>query len=206
VTIQDVTPEMAKLFKLNGPHGALISEVMRRSPAESAGLRAGDVVVGVNGRKIQTFNQLSRYVALVAPGNKAELLVLRDGAEKTFAVKVGERPEDEKLAMARGGEPDQPEAASDDLLGISVQPLSSARAHRMGVDSGVQIVSVDPDGPAARAGARAGDVIVEMQRRGIRSPSDYQAALGMLKPGDMALLRLQRQNASIYLAIRIPSR
>ncbi|MBI5549038.1 MAG: Do family serine endopeptidase, partial [Deltaproteobacteria bacterium] len=96
VSIQDVTPELAKTLKLEKAQGALIAGIMKKSPAEAAGLKAGDVVVGLNGRTIDTYNQLSREVAFLAPGAAAQLAVLRDGKSRTLEVRVGPRPDEEE--------------------------------------------------------------------------------------------------------------
>jgi serine protease Do len=203
VSIQAVTPEIAKMLKLDRPRGALVAGVMKKSPAESAGLKAGDVVVGVNGRKVESFFQLSRHVAFMPAGQKAQLTVLREGKERSIDVKVGERPEDQD-----GAEGDESPAADPapraDLLGLSVQPVQPARAQRLGVEGGVQVAHVRPDGPAARAGMRPGDVIVEMQRQPVRSLAEYNAAISQLGSGEMALIRVQRDDSSVYVAVRIP--
>jgi serine protease Do len=125
---------------------------------------------------------------------------LRDGKNKSVDLKVGLRPEDEE---ASAGSEDLPAPGETDRIGLSVQPLSPQHATRLGIEGGVQIAKLRPEGSAARAGARVGDAIVELQRQPIHSIHDYQAALADLKPGDMALLRLQRENASIYLAVHV---
>jgi serine protease Do len=206
VSIQDVTAELASSLKLAEAHGALVAGVMKGSPAEKADLRAGDVVVAVNGKKVETFNQMSRFVAFVPPGTKANLTVIRDGKQRALEVTVGQRPEDEGDSDASGESGSGEETPSGkDRLGVSVQP-PGPRAQRLGLEGGVQIAELDPEGPAAHAGARPGDIIVELQRQPIRSVKDYSAAVGALRPGDMALLRLQRENASIYVAVRVPQR
>jgi serine protease Do len=204
VSIQEVTPELAKTLKLDKPRGALIAGVVKKSPAEGAGVKAGDVVVSVNGRKVDSYNQLSRYVAFVVPGQKAQLTVVRDGKERGIDVKVGERPDLEDLAQGEMDEGEPHAAPRPDLLGLSIQPVPAARAQKLGVDGGVLVSSIRPDGPAAKAGVRQGDVIVEVQRQAVRSAEEYEGAIGQFSPGDMALIRLQRDNASVYVAVRIP--
>jgi serine protease Do len=203
VTIQQVTPELAKSFGLGKAGGALIAGVMKNGPAGGSGLKRGDVVTAVNGRKVETYNQLSRFVATLPPGSKASLSVMREGKEKTIEVKVGTRPEDEEL-LAQGGEGDdgQQETASD-KLGISVAPMSPQAAQRLGVEGGVQISSIKPESAAARAGARPGDVIVELQRQPVRSVQDYAQVVRGLRPGDTALILVQRANAAVYIAVPI---
>jgi serine protease Do len=200
VSIQEVTPELSRMLKLERTQGALIAGVMKAGPADAGGLRAGDLVVGVNGRKVDTYNQLMRYVAFIAPGTSTKLTVLREGKERNLEVTLGERPEDEDLV----GRTEPRGAPSSDKLGLSVAPLSAARANRSGIDGGVQVTQVKADGPAARAGVQPGDVVVELQRQPIRTVGDYAGALASLRPGEMALLRLQRESASIYIAVRLP--
>ncbi|MGI5865264.1 MAG: PDZ domain-containing protein, partial [Myxococcales bacterium] len=139
------------------------------------------------------------YVASIAPGTDAELELLRDGEPMRLDVKIGYRPEDQEFAQARL----EPQAAND-RLGITVRPLAPARARQLGIDGGVEIAAVAPEGPAGRAGAGVNDVIVELQRRPIRSLKDYGAALAALRSGEMALIRLQREGAAIYVALRVP--
>ncbi|HEY3447916.1 MAG TPA: Do family serine endopeptidase [Myxococcales bacterium] len=202
VSIQDVTPELARTLKLERARGALVAGVMKRSPAEQAGLKAGDVVVGMNGKAIETYNQLSREVAFIAPGAGVKLAVIRDGKPSALEVKLGQRPEDEDVSSAESGS--EPAPAAVDRLGLTVQPVAPTRAAKLGLESGVQISGLRPDSAAGRAGARIGDVVVELQRQSVRTMQDYSELIASLKPGDTALLRLQRENASVYVAVRIP--
>ncbi|MGC4113819.1 MAG: DegQ family serine endoprotease [Myxococcales bacterium] len=202
VNIQDVTPELARMLKLEKARGALVADVMKRSPAEQAGLRAGDVVVGMNGKTIETYNQLSREVAFLAPGVGVKLSLVRDGKPAALEVKLGARPDDGAVS-SNDGEPEAVPATSD-KLGLAVQPVAPTRAAKLGLESGVQISGLRPDSPAGRAGARVGDVVVELQRQPVRTMQDYAELVASLKPGDTALLRLQRENASVYVAVRIP--
>ena len=202
VGLQNITPELARALKQDKVRGALVSGVVKSSPAEQAGLKAGDVVVGLNGRPIETYNQLSREVAFMAPGAGARLSLIRDGKPQLLEVKLGQRPEDEEVLAENEVEASSPSAS--DKLGLAVQPVASARAAKLGIGAGVQVVQLKPDSPAGRAGVNAGDVIVELQRQPVRTMQDYAEILGSLQPGDTALLRLQRENASVFVAVRIP--
>ncbi len=205
VSIQEVTPELARSLKLSQAKGALVAGVMKGSPAEKAEVRSGDVVVAVNGRKVDNFNQLSRFVAFVSPGAKASLTVIRDGKERTIDVLVTERPDDDGVEETGEASDEQLQGAAD-RIGIKVRALSPQRARALGIDGGVEVASIDPDGAAAGGGAREGDVIVEVQRKSVKSPKEYQSALAALKQGDTALLRLQREKASLYVAVKIPKK
>ena len=205
VGIQEVTPELAKAFRIDKQGGALVKEVFPDSPAEKSGLKAGDVVTAVNGREVRTINQLSRFVALVSPGQAASLTVLRDGKERKFSVKVAERPQDEQMTSMRSGTPRSAVPGSEDRLGLSVQPMSPDLAHRFGINrrEGLVVVDVDSDGPAAAAGVMPGSLVLEVNRVTVRSLGDYQRAISAAKPGDLVLLRLQREDAAVYVAVRV---
>ncbi|MFI5388019.1 MAG: PDZ domain-containing protein, partial [Fimbriimonadales bacterium] len=205
VGIQEVTPELAKLFRMERLGGALVKEVFPDSPAEKGGLKAGDVVTAVNGREVRTINQLSRFVALVSPGQSASLTVLRDGKEHKFSVKVAERPQDEQMTTMRSGTPRPSVPGAADRLGLSVQPMSSDLAHRFGINrrEGLVVVDVDADSPAAAAGVTPGSLILEVNRTPVRSVADYQRVIAAAKQGDLVLLRLQREDAAVYVAVRV---
>jgi serine protease Do len=209
VGVQEVTPELAKTFKLDRPAGALIREVFAESPADKAGLKAGDVVVSVNGRDVQTYNQLARFIAVVSPNETASLVVLREGKEKKVSVRVGERAEDERQLAMRNPEesPGGQVPTSSDRLGISVQPVTPELARRFEISrrDGLVVVDVNSDSPAAAAGVTPGSVILEVNRSPVRSIADYQRAIASAHAGDLVLLRLQRENAAIYVAVRLPA-
>jgi serine protease Do len=202
VSIQDVTAEMTRALKLSNVSGALVAGVVGKSPADVSGIRAGDVVVGINGKKIKTYQQLSREIAFVVPGSKIKLELLRNGKSKTIQVTIGQRPDEEETGAVSEAPSQQ---RSVDKLGIVTQPLSKRLRAQLGITHGIQIAHVDPSSPAARTGALPGDIIVEIQRQPVLSVSDYQRIIRSLGSGEVALLRLQREsNVSLYVAIRVP--
>jgi serine protease Do len=196
VSIQDLTPELARTLKLESTHGAVVNDVFPGGPAEKGGLKAGDVVTELNAKKIDNFYQLLRGVASVIPGSDAKLSVLREGKLVALVIHVAERPEDDQLAKAAVG--------TTDRLGLKVETVSSEVAKAVGVKEGrgVAVTEVKEDSAASAAGVLAGDVILEVNRRQVETVNSYASALAQAKPGDLVLLRVQRRSASLYIAVR----
>lgn len=199
VMIQDVNESLAETLGIEGKKGALISEVVEGSPAHQAGLRHGDLVVSVDGRAIDGYAQLSRTIALLAPGTTVEIRVVRDGETRTIPVTIAEREEEGEVALTRG---EKAKGESEKRLGITVQEVPQELARRLRTRGGVLISGVDRAGPAAAAGVNAGDVLLEVNRRPIRSVAEFREAARTLSPGEMTLLRLQRGDTAIYVAVR----
>jgi serine protease Do len=202
VAIQDMSPELARSLSLDRVRGALIAEVVPGSPAEKAGLRPGDVVLQVEQRTIDTYNQLSRAIAFYAPGAKVALRVLRNGKEIDVEVTVAERMDEATLASAhrapKGGE------AVSEVLGLELGKVTPEVARALGLRSpeGVLVTQVKQGGPADLAGVAQGDVILEINRRRVRSLAEYHEAARSIRPGDMVLLRIQRGDSAVYVALR----
>ncbi len=205
VGVQSLTQDLAKSLNLASSKGALLAQVGHGSPADKAGLKSGDVVVKVNNQSIATAGELTRSVAAFAPGSRITLETIRDGKTRSSTVKLGQRPDDDKLLADARGEEESGPAGQPDALGIAVQSLRPEQAEAMGLSAGegVVVASVRNDGPAAQAGVEPGDVVLEVNRHKIHSVGDYQQAVAKVRTGEMALLRLQRQQSSIYVAVRI---
>lgn len=204
VAIQDVTPEIARSLGLGErTRGALIADVVQGSPAEQAGLKHGDLVVSVDGKEIGTYGQLSRTIALLPPGKTIKLGIVRDGKERSLTVAVAARDDRGNVLPAKG---EKQKGAAEDVgaLGISVAEIGAeaARDLKLRQGSGVVVQSVERDSPAARAGILTGDVILEVNRRPVRGLSDYREAIGSVSRGEMLLLRIQRGDSAIYVAVR----
>jgi serine protease Do len=211
VSVSDLSPDLIQGFGLQpGTKGALVQNVVPRSPADKAGLQAGDVVVALNDKTVETAGALTRGVALVAPGQTANLTVLRGGQKKQFAVKVVQRPEDGE-AIGRGeqggGEEGGQQGGRDQSpkLGVSIAPITPDVARQFGVEpgQGVVVVDVSEGGPADRAGIRRGDVILEANRQKVTKPEDMRSAVAKMKEGDMALLRVRRGDAAVFIAVPV---
>ncbi|MDO8426338.1 MAG: DegQ family serine endoprotease [Deltaproteobacteria bacterium] len=200
VSIQELTPELAKSFGLKEAKGVLVSSVNPGDPAEKAGIRPGDIIISFDGRPITDLSDLPRTVASTPPGKDVEVKVLRDGKEKTLFVNIGTKSEDEMAEAV----PEEKDTATDRRLGLSVQPLTPEVAKRLGITDteGVIISSVKPDSPAGDAGLRRGDVIKEIDRNPVKNVRDYSKAITEAEKNDVALFLILRGNNSIYVVVK----
>ncbi|MDR0966908.1 MAG: Do family serine endopeptidase [Myxococcales bacterium] len=202
VSVQDIPTALVPKLGLARPKGALVVGVIREGPAHRAGILPGDVVTAVADKPIETYNQFSRTVAALEPGKPARLRVLREGKALEIEADVGHRPDERPLmALRKGGAPAPNERIE---LGLSLRELPRARQKRLGLSGGVEITAVDPESPIGRGGAQPGDVIIEMQRKSIQGLSDFAEIAQTLKPGERLLLRLQRGDSAIYVAVLLP--
>jgi serine protease Do len=196
VGIQDLTPELAEYYAIKEKEGVLVTQTYEGDPADKAGIKEGDVIVAVDGKRIASSRELSRTVAEAGVGNKMSLTVLRDGREKEIDVKLAKRPDTEPT-MARG------EARSDDL-GLKVRAIDPEIAERLGLDEntkGVVVTGVNPDSKAAEADIRQGDVVIEINRKPVTSLDDYQNQLRQIDKGDTVQMLLRRGGGGL-LAVK----
>ncbi|MHB8877906.1 MAG: trypsin-like peptidase domain-containing protein [Myxococcaceae bacterium] len=177
--------------------GAVVMDVFKGSPAATAGLKPGDRLTAVNGRPIETYLQLLRRIALLAPGSEARIAVLRGGTSREVTVRLVERPSPEGLQLLGG-------AGRVSELGVVVRELGAEVAKGLGLEafSGVLVAAVVPDGPAAQAGLVAGDLVTEVNRKKVPDIGAFRAALALTEAGQPALLRLQRGEVTRYLAVK----
>ncbi len=201
---QSVNEALAKSLELSDTDGALISEVLGHSPAEKAGLREGDVVRKLNGKKILNDRQLRNEIAATAPGTEVQLEVWREGKPKNFTLRLDELPADEQQAQAPGRE-EKPQGA-EDLLRFSVAPLDRELAGQYDIDpelSGLVVVDIDQNSTAYRSGLREGDVIRSVNRKRVESLAQFQQAIKTMNSGDSILLQVVRPSGSFFLAFSL---
>jgi serine protease Do len=212
VSLSELTPDLAQAFGMApGSKGALIQQVMPRTPAQKAGLEPGDVVTSIDGKPIDSSSALSRAVALVAPGQSVKLGLLRQGTPRSVSLTVAQRPEDEG---AIGREDwDEGEASAEGTktpkLGFKVGALTAevARALQLPPDQkGVVVTEVVEGGPAEQAGIARGDLILELNQKPVARPADLIAIVEKLKEGQMALLRIRRGATSAFVAVPVGGR
>ncbi len=195
VMIQDITPELAQSFGLKSAEGVLVSEVVKGSPAEKAGLLRGDVIIRFDGNEIKSSHKLSQLASAAAPNTRVKIDILRNGEEKNISLEVGTMPEGEQKSVS-------PEEQSD--WGMNVQEFTPQLAQQLGLEpgtAGVLISAVDDGSPADAAGLRPGDLITEINRKAIKNLNDYQQALQKVKKGDNLLLLVKRAAGSFYTVL-----
>ncbi|HJX57865.1 MAG TPA: DegQ family serine endoprotease [Thiobacillus sp.] len=200
VSIQDVNAKIAKQFGLDKAQGALVSDVVSGGPAEKGGIKTGDVIVRLDGKAIEDSTMLRHLVADIQVGRKVEVEVLRDKKPVKLTIKVAEQPKD----MTASGESVKGEGKSAALAGLEVQGLTPDISRQLNLARGTQgvVVSVVETGSAAEeAGMQPGDVIVELNRKPVRSVEDFQRVSKALGKNESALLLLVRQNRKLFVAI-----
>ena len=209
VAIQEITPALAKSFKLPEQRkGVLISDVNEKGPSHAAGIKRGDVVVAFNGKEVQSVSQLRNLVARTMVGKDAQVKVVREGTEQLIAVKVAERPSDEMLAKREPGPPKESgemiKPPDNVLASLRVQALDNALMSQLNISAkttGVVITSVEPGGEAEAAGLQRGDVLQEVNHEPVKALADYQKAAEKIKKGEPAVVFVNRQGNSLYVAI-----
>jgi serine protease Do len=196
IMIQDITPKLAKSFGLKSDKGVLVSEVVKGSPADKAGLLSGDVILRFDGKEIENAHKLSQLAAATAPNTQVKIDLLRKGKEETISLKVGTMPTEGGQQMV------SPKEQSD--WGMTVQELTPQLAKQLGLESGktgVVISNIKEGSPAAEAGLRPGDLITEVNRTAIKNLNDYQKALQKVKKGENLLLLIKRAAGSFYTVL-----
>ncbi|SFU94744.1 DegQ family serine endoprotease [Halomonas korlensis] len=198
VMIQPVSRDLAESFGMESPRGALIADLDPEGPAAQGGLQAGDVILEVAGEEVDRSSTLPRLIGRTTPGTEVEMLVLRDGEERQESVTVGDWPEGEgMMASAQEGPGHQAR------LGLAVSDLEPAEREQLGIEHGVRVREVNPQGAAAKAGIQPGDVLVSLDNRAVETPEQL-AELATSLPTDRAIpVRLYREGRSLFVALRL---
>jgi serine protease Do len=199
VAIQDLTTEMAEYYGLKDRKGVLVADVFKGDPADKAGIRAKDIILEVNGQKIETSRQLTGMIAGINVGEVAKVEVFRDRKRKTFSIKLAKR--DDARLKARAVPEERQE---EEELGIRVADLTAEMAQRFNIEdmTGVVVIGVASDSTGAEAGILMGDIIKEINHRVIESVDDYKTALQKVKAGESVNFFIWRRNAG-FLVIKL---
>ncbi len=194
VAIQDITPELAEYYGLKNDSGALVAKVYKDNPAYKAGIKAGDVIIKVDGEKIQSSRDLSANIAGHGVGERVKVTLIRNGHEKTVYVKLGERNGNEAEALSEN-------STGFDEFGFGFQELNPSLAKALGYPletKGVVIAEIKPKSRAAETGLKKGDLLKEVNRIPIKTLKDYKRVLRNIKKGGVVQLLFRRGNASFF--------
>jgi serine protease Do len=200
--IQEVTPDLAKSFKLADTNGVLIAQVTPDGPADKAGLKQGDVITKLNGEEITDLSRFRNKISMMSPGTVVKLDIIRDGSPKTFSVKIEKLPAKVEAQTAAPSTPGAPDSIKK--LGLTVTTLTKELADKYGLkaDTGALVTAVDPDSAAAQTGIKPGMLITEVDRKEIKSAKDFEMAF--VNRGDKpVLLLIKDQQGSRYIAIDV---
>ena len=204
VEIRDVTSDVISSLNLKVQRGAIVSNVRAGSAAEKAGVKRYDVITAVNGERVEDGNSLRNRIAATQPGSEVTLTINRDGQEQQTKVTLTEL----NLETAQNQPDNQPKNQTPNAetnsgrLGLGLQPLTPALAKQLQVDAekGLVITEVDENGPAAEAGIRPQDVILEVNRQQVGSFDEIQVALQ--KAADRpVLLLINRRGQTVFLTV-----
>ena len=212
VQIQSLTPDMAASLGVSNAKGAIVANVVDDSPAAKAGFKQGDVIMSLNGADIDDNRDLTRKVASLRVGEKADFAVLRDGQKRNLAAMIAKRDEQvasaDKPATPNRGDRGNNRQTSTTSLGMELMPLNTETREQFKVDpkvNGVVVASVDPNSEAADKGFRPGDVIVGVGNKNVRTPADIEQGVADAKKSgrETVLLLVAGDTGQHYVALKI---
>ncbi|MDR6233442.1 DegQ family serine endoprotease [Pseudomonas oryzihabitans] len=202
VVIQEVDKGLAESFGLDRPAGALVAQVLDNGPAAKGGIKVGDVILSVNGQKIEESADLPHLVGNLKPGAKADMEIIRDGKRQTLNIIVGDMPKDDSVAA--NGEPGS--SLSSNRLGLAVASLSAEQKKDLDITGGVVIKDVSDTGPAAAIGLRPGDVITHLDNQPVDSAKSFDKIASSLPTSRSISMRVMRDGRASFITFKLPNK
>ncbi len=213
VTIQPVSPNDAEYAGLEDIRGVMVMDLPGKSPARRAGIRPGDIILSIDGDRVDYVAELQQEIGFRSPGDEVRVELARKGGEReTVTVRLAELDTEPQLAQVESGPTDDPEPTPKTMesLGITVEPVSDRVAEMLGLnaeDRGLLVIDVQPGGPAWRrifAGRETPDIIVAVEDTPVRTEGDLQRVLAAAEPGDIVSLEIiQPTNGGARRLVRI---
>ncbi|MEJ2365563.1 MAG: DegQ family serine endoprotease [Deltaproteobacteria bacterium] len=196
VSIQSITPDLAKALKIEDREGALVADVVSGSPAKKGGIERGDIIIAYDGKAVKDSHDLPAMVAATPVDKGVTVTVLRHGKEQNLTIQVGKLPSEE----VKSENSVQPAKGK---WGLQLHELNPQIAHQLRIkaDHGVAVVGVEPGSPADEAGIQQGDVIVEVDRHPVKSLNDVKEKIDKSEDKDHLLLLVQRENGKFYVPL-----
>jgi len=197
VGILPLTAKLGEKFGVEDGKGILVNEVFEGDPAAMAGIKPGDIITSIGGKRLESPNQLSRVVAGFGPGEEVEVQVIRDGQPLTFPVFLGIKKEKPMVTSL-------PPMQNGIDLGIDVSPITDELADRYKIDDreGILVTKVGRKSIAYSEGLREGDVIKEVNRVEVPTLSNFRDALEDIRPGETILLRILRESRAFFVVLK----
>lgn len=228
VQTEEVSKDNFSKFGLRDVRGVAIAKVVEGSPAQTAGLQDGDVIVKLNGEEITSSRKLTRLISEISPDHSAKLTVMRNGNDRDVTVTLGKRPMPQfgegnfafafpgekfdlkdmpelkdlprmPIAPRAPGAPDAPEPfvfafGNRRQIGVGLTPLTKQLSEHFGVENGAMVNNVREDSPAAKAGLKAGDIIVDVDGKAVKGEMDVVRAIAAKKEGEVTLTIIRDKN------------
>lgn len=196
VMVQPITPELQTKLKIKEGKGALVADVVKGGPAYKAGIQRGDVIVSFSGKEIIESTDLPYIVASTAVGKTVQVEVLRKGKRRDLQVQIEELLEEGQETQEEEGRP---------TLGMTVQEITPelAREYDLPVKTGVIVAEVEDASPAAEAGMKPGDIILEVDEIPMKTVQQFEKKIRSYKPGDTILFLIKREGVVLYLTLGV---
>lgn len=198
VTLQKVDVEIAHAFDLPRPEGALIADVLKGSPAEKYGLKQGDIILKYNNLNVENIGSFRNAIALMQPGTKLSLAVLRDKKTIDLPIEIGQfKDKDSETVVSLAG-------SVNNVLGLEVMNVTAEIAQSLGLQepSGVVITKVEPNGAGALGGLKKGGLIVSVNKSPVNSVDDFNRLIGSIEIGKPILLLVKQGDGMRFVSIR----
>ena len=194
VGIQDLTKDLKEYYGIKDGEGVLVTQVFKGDPADQAGIEPKDIILSVDGEKVDSSRALSKLIADKDVGEKVKIEILRNGKEESVTVKLAKRKD-----IPAGPEAVQKE--SGDEFGITVSDLTPEMAARLNIEEkkGVVVTDVTEEGKGEKAGMQPGDIIKEVNRKEVKSADDYTQEIGNIKEGKPVNLLILRPGRGIMV-------
>jgi serine protease Do len=196
VNIQNLTDDLASSLKVKSTKGALVGDVLSGSPAEKAGVKRGDIIIGFNNKEIKDSHDLSATVAATPVDKQVPLKIIRDGKEMTLQIKTGQLDAAETPTQTT-------KETSKGKWGLQIEDLTPDTARQLGVKGvqGVVVAGVQPESPADEASIQRGDIILEIDRHSVKNVADARQLLEK-KDLKQVLMLIQRGTNTVYIVMK----